>query len=156
MVAAASKVAQGYAAHSSFLSKSKRPSLVGSMRVADFAELSEQNRGFLAAISSTAKLSRSNVAILQITGMLAEKSSNHLLLDWYGGDRLTVSRAGTLGNWGQLEVGDWFEATIAMMRNGEVVLALLLDKVDEPRAFTEEELEVSYSSLPSAALKPVK
>jgi len=88
--------------------------------------------------------------------MLAEKSSNHLLLDWYGGDRLTVSRAGTLGNWAQLEVGDWFEATIAMMRNGEVVLALLLDKVYEPRAFTEEELEVSYSSLPSAALKPVK
>lgn len=94
--------------------------------------------------------------ILSVIGSVAEKTSKQFVIDWYGGGKLTVPRSRAEGDWDQLSVGQWIEATISRRTNGEVMSALLVGTVDEPQGFSEEELADSYSSLPAAELDPVE
>ena len=96
------------------------------------------------------------IVIISIFGALAERTPKQLTIDWYGGGKLTIARSRAEGDWDQLQVGDWLEATVSRKTNGEVVRAMLLGTVEEPRGFSEEELADSYSSIPAASLDPVE
>lgn len=96
------------------------------------------------------------IVIISITGSLVEKTSKQFVVDWYGGSKLTIARSHAVGDWEQLQVGQWFEATISRRMNGEVVHAMLIGTVDGPEGYTEEELTTSYSSIPAAKLDAVK
>lgn len=94
--------------------------------------------------------------ILSVTGSLAEKTSKHFVINWDGGGKLTVARSCAEGDWDQLNVGQWIEATISRRITGEVVSALLVGTIDEPKGLSEEELADSYSDLPAADLEPME
>lgn len=94
--------------------------------------------------------------ILSVTGSLAEKTSKHFVINWDGGGKLTVARSRAEGDWDQLSVGQWIEATISRRITGEVVSALLVGTIEEPQGLSEEELSDSYSSLPAADLDPME
>jgi len=94
--------------------------------------------------------------ILSVTGSLAEQTSKHFVINWDGGGKLTVARSCAQGDWDQLNVGQWIEATISRRITGEVVSALLLGTIDEPKGLSEEELADSYSDLPAADLDPME
>lgn len=94
--------------------------------------------------------------ILSVTGSLAEKTSKHFVVNWDGGGKLTVARSRAEGDWDQLSVGQWIEATISRRITGEVVSALLVGTIEEPQGLSEEELSDSYSSLPAADLDPME
>lgn len=103
-----------------------------------------------------AKKVPTRTVILSITGSLCEKTPKHFVIDWYGGGKLTIARSGAEGDWDQLSVGQWIEATISRKITGEVVSALLVGTIDEPQGFSKEDLADSYSSLPAADLDPVE
>jgi hypothetical protein len=94
--------------------------------------------------------------ILSVTGSLAEKTSKHFVVNWDGGGKLTVARSRAEGDWDQLNVGQWIEATISRRITGEVVSALLVGTIEEPKGLSEEELSDSYLSLPAADLDPME
>ena len=94
--------------------------------------------------------------IISITGSLVERTAMHLVIDWYGGSKLTIARLHAEGDWDLLQVGQWFEATVSRRMNGEVVRAMLIGPIDEPEGFSEVELTDSYSSIPAAQLDSVK
>lgn len=94
--------------------------------------------------------------ILSITGSVCEKTPKHFVIDWYGGGKLTIARSRAEGDWDQLNIGQWIEATISRKITGEVISALLVGTIDDPQGFSEEELAASYSSLPAADLDPVE
>lgn len=100
------------------------------------------------------KVPQRNV-ILSVTGVLSEKTTKRFVVDWYGGGKLVIARSRALGDWDQLTVGQWIEATISRKITGEVATAMLVGTIDEPQGFSEEELVESYSSLPAADLDPL-
>lgn len=117
---------------------------------ASTAAVTQQNK----ATADGGKPSPRNV-ILSITGQISEITSNHFIIDWYGGGKLKVTRSSAQGDWDDLKVGDWIEATIARKMNGEVISAMLVRTIDPPQGFSQEDLDKSYSSIPPAALDPV-
>lgn len=110
---------------------------------------------FKKIISRDRKATSRNV-ILSITGKLVEKTKNYFVIDWYGGGKLTITRSRTEGDWDQLTIGQWIEATISRRMTGEVVAAMLVGTIEEPQGFSGEELTESYSSIPAARLDPVE
>jgi len=90
--------------------------------------------------------------IISVVGTLIEKTSKQLTIDWYGGSKLIVLRSLAEGDWDQLLIGDWLEATVSRSNSGEVIGAILLGKIKEPTKFSENELRNSYNSIPSADL----
>lgn len=106
-------------------------------------------------IVGRAKAQTRNV-ILSIVGSVCEITSKHFVVDWYGGGKLTIPRSRAEGDWDQLIIGQWIEATISRKITGEVVSALLVGTIDEPLGFSEEELAESYSSIPAAKLDSVE
>lgn len=111
--------------------------------------------GKIKKVVGRAKAQTRNV-ILSIAGSVCEITSKHFVIDWYGGGKLTIARSRAEGDWDQLSVGQWIEATISRRISGEVVSALLVGTIDEPEGFSEEELAESYSSIPAADLDPVE
>lgn len=93
---------------------------------------------------------------ISITGYLIEKTTDHLIVDWYGGGKLTIPRSAIKGNWDQLEIGQWFNASVCRQMNGEVIRAVFIDTTSEPKTLSEEEITKLYKSIPTAKLDPVK
>lgn len=124
-------------------------------RIADSEVVSGIDQRLKNAFPSSSDTSSRKV-VIAVTGTVAEKTVGHFGIDWYGGGKLRVERSRAEGDWDQLEVGQWIEATILRQMNGEVVRAMLIGTIDEPKGFTEEELTESYSSIPAANLDPVE
>jgi hypothetical protein len=98
----------------------------------------------------------SRTVVLQITGSLKKITKKSFVIDWYGGGELVILRSCAKGGWEQLQVGQWFTATILRAMTGEVVSALLVETIDAPRGFSGKDLEIAYKNLPAAKLDPVK
>ncbi len=93
---------------------------------------------------------------ISIVGTLVSSSPDHFVFDWFGGSRLRVARSRAEGDWEDLKIGDWFEATLSRKRNGEVARALLVGKTEEPKAYADEKLASIYTQIPAARLRPVE
>lgn len=103
-----------------------------------------------------AKTPEARTVIFSVVGTLAGRSNDEWIVDWYGGGKLFIPQSQAEGDWTELKIGDWLQATVARKTNGEVVRAMLLGPAEEPQSFSEEELRESYTSIPPANLAPVK
>jgi hypothetical protein len=105
---------------------------------------------------SNSKGTSDRKVVIAVTGSIAEKTIGHFVIDWFGGGKLTVDRSRAEGDWEQLRIGQWIEATVLRKMNGEILQAMLVGTMDEPKGYCEEELTKSYSSIPAANLESVE
>lgn len=103
-----------------------------------------------------AKAPEARIVIFSVIGTLVEITNEQFIIDWYGGGKLAIPFLQAEGDWTELKIGDWLQATVARKTNGEVVRAMLLGPAEEPQSFSDEELRESYALIPPADLPPVK
>lgn len=120
------------------------------------ASTSKPSNGGSKAISLQKNGSSNPAAmVFTITGRVMKLAPTVAELEWFGGETLLVNREQMVGNWGNLNLGDWFKAVILRLPNGEVTQAILQSKILPPRYLSTAELEDVYSKIKPAELTPM-
>lgn len=107
----------------------------------------------LDAVINTQRYRRDRKTILPVTAAVVESTASGLVVDWFGGGRLSLSADALEGEWNTLSPGDWIEAVISRRAvDGRILKATMVRQIPPIRPFTDDEAIAWHSALPAADL----
>ena len=101
----------------------------------------------------TERYRRDRKTILPITASLVESTAAGLVVDWFGGGRLSLPTDVLEGEWNTLSFGDWFEAVLSRrVDDGRILKATMVRQIPPVEPFTDDEAIAWHAALPAADL----
>ena len=105
------------------------------------------------SVAAEKKQETTKLTTFIIRASVEELDAAFITVKWYGGDRFRIPRSVCGDEWDELDIGDWFKATVRRKRTGEVTDAMLIGKVSSPEAMSEEQIAEIYVKIPAAEFK---
>lgn len=109
--------------------------------------------------AATTSGAKTNLMQISVTGQVVKIDLDGLTFDWDGGSRgLCVKSAQLVQTLHHLEIqeGDWFEGTVTMQADSELVSLEVHKKTESPTHYNDEQLAQSYDQLKPVQLPPMQ